>query len=142
MSTICPTRRSPARSAAVPPPSVRCSAAAPRRCARPWRLPLMDELLAPLAPEEPTDDEIRRLLARADRRTRRRRIRIATATSLAAVAAVATLAALPGAPQAPLTAHSLLPTTAAVAADQPSPSAWTGYRYIHDVELRAGDGYT
>src|SRR3954447_13995564 len=132
MSTICPTTRSPARSAAAPPPSARCSAAGARPCARPWRLPMIDELLAPLAPEEPTDDEIRRLLARADRRTRRRRIRIATATSLAAVAAVATLAALPSDPKAPLTAHSLLTTTAAVASDQPSPSAWTGYRYIHE----------
>jgi hypothetical protein len=103
---------------------------------------MIDELLAPLAPDEPTDDEIRRLLARADRRTRRRRIRIATATSLAAVAAVATLAALPSDPKAPLTAHSLLTTTAAVASDQPSPPAWTGYRYIHEVELRDGDGYT
>ncbi len=54
---------------------------------------MLDELLAPLAPEEPADDEIRRLLARADRRTKRRRIRLATATATAAVAAiVATLA--------------------------------------------------
>jgi hypothetical protein len=102
---------------------------------------MIDELLAPLAPGEPTDDEIRQLLARADRRTKRRRIRIAGVTATAAVAALATLAALPGNPK-PLTANSLLTTAAAVAADQPGPAAWTGYRYIHEVELRDGDGYT
>ena len=103
---------------------------------------MIDELLAPLAPEEPTDHEIRQLVARADRRTKRRRIRIATATGLAAVAVLATLAALPSDPKAPLTANSLLTTAAAVAADQPGPAAWTGYRYIDEVELRDGDGYT
>ena len=60
---------------------------------------MIDELLAPLAPEEPADDEIRRLLARADRRTKRRRFRLAAATATAAAAIVATLAALPGRPQ-------------------------------------------
>ena len=103
---------------------------------------MIDELLAPLAPEEPSDAEIRALLARADRRTKRRRIKVAGATAFAAVAALATLAALPSDPDAPLTARALLTTTAALAADQPSPGAWTGYRYINEVELRDGDGYT
>jgi hypothetical protein len=47
---------------------------------------------------------------------------------------------LPGA-QAPLTATALLRTTAAVAADQPGPPAWAG-RYVHQIEVRTGDGYT
>jgi hypothetical protein len=103
---------------------------------------MIDELLAPLSPTEPSDDEIRALLARADRRTKRRRIKVAGATAFAAVAVTATLAALPSDPKAPLSANSLLTTTAALAADQPSPGAWTGYRYISEVELRDGDGYT
>ncbi|MDA0164005.1 hypothetical protein OM076_27280 [Solirubrobacter ginsenosidimutans] len=103
---------------------------------------MIDELLAPLAPQEPGDAEIRALLARADRRTKRRRIKIAGATAFAAVAVTATLAALPSDPKAPRTAHSILTTSAALAADQPSPGAWTGYRYVREVELRDGDGYT
>jgi hypothetical protein len=103
---------------------------------------MIDELLAPLSPTEPSDDEIRALLGRADRRTKRRRIKVAGATAFAAVAVTATLAALPSDPKAPLSAHSILTTTAALAADQPSPGAWTGYRYISEVELRDGDGYT
>ena len=60
-------------------------------------------------PSEPTDDEIRRLLARADRRTKRRRDPDRDRRPrLAAVAATATLAALPSDPKAPLTASSLL----------------------------------
>jgi hypothetical protein len=103
---------------------------------------MIDELLAPLAPEDPRDDEIQALLARADRRTKRRRIKVAGATAFAAVAAMATLASLPSDPKAPPSARSILTTTAAVAADQPGPGAWTGYRYIQQVELRDGDGYT
>jgi hypothetical protein len=103
---------------------------------------MIDELLAPLTPTEPSDDEIRALLSRADRRTKRRRVKVTGATAFAAVAVTATLAALPSDPQAPLSAHSILTTTAALAADQPSPGAWTGYRYISEVELRDGDGYT
>jgi hypothetical protein len=103
---------------------------------------MIDELLAPLAPEDPTDEEIRQLLARADRRTRRRRIRIAAATATAAVAVTATLAALPSDPKAPLTAGSLLRTAAALAADQPGPTAWTGYRYVRQVERRTAPTFT
>src|SRR4051794_36084175 len=148
MSTTCPTTRSPARSAAVPPPSARCCTAAATPCARPWRLEMIDELLAPLAPEDPRDDEIAALLATSDRRTRRRRVRITGATAFAAVAAAAVLAALPGAesPTAPLpaSAAALLKTTAAVAAEQPQPklAPWTGYRYLQQVETRTQDGYT
>jgi hypothetical protein len=104
---------------------------------------MIDELLAPLAPDEPTDDEIRRLLARADRRMKRRRVRIGAATATAAIAVMATLAALPSdAPKAPLTAGSLLSTAAAVAAEQPGPPAWTGFRYVEQVTQRASERYT
>lgn len=109
---------------------------------------MIDELLAPLAPEEPTDDEIRRLLARADRRTRRRRIRIGAVTATAAVAVTATLAALPSDPNAPPASHSplsagaLLSTAAAVAAEQPGPADWTGFRYVQQVEWRESERYT
>ena len=94
---------------------------------------MIEDLLAPLAPREPTDAEIARLLARADARRRRRRIRVATGAALATAAATALFAALPGDDEAPLTAGSLLQTTAAVAADQPGPPAWTGFRYIQQV---------
>jgi hypothetical protein len=107
---------------------------------------MIDELLAPLAPEEPTDDEIRQLLARADRRTRRRRIRIGAVTAAAAVAVTATLAALPSDPNAPpaapLSAAALLNTAAAVAAEQPGPASWTGFRYVQQVERRTTAHYT
>src|SRR3954454_6838158 len=129
----CPTTRSPARSGAAPPPSARCSAAGARRCARTWRPnDMIDELLAPLAAQEPTDDEIRQLLARADRRTKRRRIRVASATAVTAGAALTALAALPSAPTAPpagrspLSAGALLSTAPAVAAEQPGPADWAG----------------
>ena len=94
---------------------------------------MIEDLLAPLAPREPTDAEIARLLARADARRRRRRIRVATGAALATAAATALFAALPSDDEAPLTAGSLLQTTAAVAADQPGPPAWTGFRYIQQV---------
>src|SRR4051812_14955984 len=110
---------------------------------------MIDELLAPLSPTEPSDDEIRALLARADRRTRRRRIKVATATAFAAVAVTATLAALPGAEAPtgvpiPASAASLLKTTAAVAAEQPQPrlAPWTGFRYVQEIDTRTQDGYT
>lgn len=95
---------------------------------------MIEDLLAPLAPREPTDAEIERLLARADARRRRRRIRIASGAALATAAATAALAALPSPEEAPVvTAASLLGTTAALAADQPGPPAWTGYRYTRQV---------
>jgi len=94
---------------------------------------MIEDLLAPLAPSEPTDAEIARLLARADARRRRRRIRVATGAALATATATALFAALPSDDQAPLTAGSLLRTTAAVAAEQPGPPAWTGFRYVQQV---------
>jgi hypothetical protein len=94
---------------------------------------MIEDLLAPLAPREPTDAEIARLLARADARRRRRRIRVATGAALATAAATAALAALPARDDVPLTAGSLLQTTAAIAAEQPGPAAWTGFRYIQQV---------
>lgn len=108
---------------------------------------MIDELLAPLAPEEPTDDEIRRLLARADRRTRRTRIRIGAVTATVAVAVTATLAALPSDPNAPpahspLSAGALLSTAAAVAAEQPGPADWTGFRYVQQIDRRTNARYT
>ena len=69
---------------------------------------MIEDLLAPLAPREPTDAEIARLLARADARRRRRRIRVATGAALATAAATALFAALPGGEEVPLTAGSLL----------------------------------
>ena len=105
----------------------------------------IEELLAPLAPAEPTDAEIVALLAEADRRQRRRRTRLATGAALATAAATAAFAALPGAgqhPATPTTTEAILTTAAAVAADQPEPAAWTGYRYAQVQELRTQDGYT
>jgi hypothetical protein len=106
----------------------------------------MKDLLAPLSPTEPTDHEIATLLARADRRTKRRRQRIATAAGLATIALLGTLAALPGGDRSALpataSAAELLRTTAGVAADQPGPADWTGFRYVQEAELRTQDGYT
>jgi hypothetical protein len=104
----------------------------------------MKDLLTPLAPAEPRADDVERLLATADRRTRRRRVRVAGATVTAAVALTAVLAALPAdrGPQTPLSAAAFLRTTAAVAAEQPAPPAWTGYRYLRELTTTITDEYT
>ena len=106
----------------------------------------MKDLLEPLAPTEPTDAEIMALLARADRRTKRRRYKLASGAALATIALTATIAALPGGEQTALpataSASELLRTTAGVAADQPGPADWTGFRYVQEAELRTQDGYT
>jgi hypothetical protein len=106
----------------------------------------MKDLLAPLAPTDPTDHEIATLLAHADRRTRRRRYKLASGAALATVALTATLAALPGGEKTALPASAsaaeLLRATAGVAADQSGPADWTGYRYVQDVELQTQRGYT
>ena len=59
MSTTCPTTRSPARSAAAPPPSARCSAAAATPSARPWR-PTDDDRRPARAPGTPSRPDRRR----------------------------------------------------------------------------------
>jgi hypothetical protein len=106
----------------------------------------MKDLLAPLSPTEPTDQEIASLLARADRRTKRRRTKLATGAALATLALTATIAAFPGGDKSGLpstaSAAELLRTTAGVAAEQPGPADWTGFRYVQEVELRTQDGYT
>jgi hypothetical protein len=106
----------------------------------------MKDLLAPLSPTEPSDHEIATLLAHADRRTRRRRYKVATGAALATVALTATLAALPASEKTALpataSAAELLRTTAGVAADQPGPANWTGFRYVQETELRTYGGYT
>jgi hypothetical protein len=92
------------------------------------------ERLAPLRELEPTDDDIRRLLAEADelrapRRARRpRRPARAVAVVAATAAVIGALAALPGGQDSdrPEDAHGILQAAAAVAAEQPAPAA---YRY-------------
>jgi hypothetical protein len=105
---------------------------------------MIDDLLAPLKAEPPTDAEIERLLAAADRRTRRRRIRIVTGAALATAAATAALAALPakGPAPVPATAAAILRSAATTAAEQPGPPAWTGYRYVQEIDRRETAGYT
>jgi hypothetical protein len=106
----------------------------------------MKDLLTPLSPVEPTDHDIAALLARADRRTKRRRQRFATVAGLATIALTATIAALPGGEKSALPASAsaaeLLRTTAGVAAGQPGPADWTGFRYVQETELRTYGGYT
>jgi hypothetical protein len=93
--------------------------------------PELLERLAPLRELEPTDEEIRQLLAAADElRAPRRRARPARAVAVVAATAavVGALAALPGGKDStrPQDAHGILQAAAAVAAEQPAPSA---YRY-------------
>jgi len=95
------------------------------------------ERFAPLREETPTDEEIAAVLAtrvgRRRRRPRRLLLGVATATATAAVA----IAALPGAderPAEPTSAAGMLRAAAAVAADQPGPPAFTGYRYTEILE--------
>lgn len=97
--------------------------------------PDLRDALAPLRAAEPTDDEIAAVLAAAepDPPRRRRRWRLAAAVATGTAAAGVALAALPGSddgPREPQTAASLLRSAAAVAADQPEPPAWAGYRYV------------
>jgi hypothetical protein len=100
------------------------------------------DALAPLRADEPTQAEVAAVLAAvtapAPRPRRSWRLVAAVATG-AALAGVALAALLSGdsrepLPQ-PLTAIGLLRTTAAVAADQPEPPAWAGYRYIKSRNL-------
>ena len=95
------------------------------------------ERFAPLREETPTDEDIAAVLsARAGPRRRRPRrllLGVATATATAAVA----IAALPGVderPAAPASAAGMLRAAAAVAADQPGPPAFSGYRYTEVLE--------
>jgi hypothetical protein len=57
-------------------------------------------------------------------------------------AALAALPSDPNAPPAPLSAAALLNTAAAVAAEQPGPEDWTGFRYVQQVERRTNARYT
>ena len=106
----------------------------------------IEDLLAPLHAEPPTDDELQRLLRTADRRTRRRRLRIATGAVCATATVTALLAALPAEGPTPVTvpttAAAILRTAAQTAADQPVPPAWAGYRYVQSIDRREDPGYT
>jgi hypothetical protein len=100
------------------------------------------EALAPLGGYEPTESELATVLADAQARDSRRAIRrrrlllgFAVATGVAAVL----LTVLPASPtdQRGSQAASpvdLLRTAAAVAADQPEPPPFTGYRYTEVIE--------
>ena len=101
----------------------------------------MNELFAPLREQTPTDDEIAAVLAARPRSRRRGRaaVGLVTATAAAAVA----VAALPGAggrEASPLTPPGMLRAAAAVAADQPGPPAFSGYRYTELIEFFRWDG--
>jgi len=111
---------------------------------------MIDELLKPLRAEPPTDAEIQRLLATADRRTRRRRVRLAGGALLATATVTAALAAVPSttthtplpAPE-PATAATILRSAARTAAEQAAPPPWAGYRYVQSVDRREDPaGYT
>jgi hypothetical protein len=94
----------------------------------------LERALASLREARPQLDA-RALVARAS--TRRRRSRRLVAAVAAATAAVALgLAALPGrdATDEPETAEGLLRAAAAVAAGQPEPPAWAGFRYVKELE--------
>jgi hypothetical protein len=101
-----------------------------------------DELrdaLAPLRGAEPTDAEVAAVLAAATARPPRRSWRLAAAVATATALVALGLAALPDSERRtsplPLTAAGLLRTTAAVAADQPEPPAWAGFRYVKSRNL-------
>ena len=107
------------------------------------------ERLAPLRELEPTDDEIRRLLAAADElRAPRPRARPARAVAVVAATAavIGALAALPGGKDSarPQDAHGILQAAAAVAAEQPGPAAYRSTRmlsrFVDDVRARAERG--
>ena len=99
------------------------------------------ERLAPLRELEPTDEEIRQLLAAADElRAPRRRARPARAVALVAATAavIGALAALPGGKDSarPQDAHGILQAAAAVAAEQPAPAAYRYTRMLRLLETR------
>jgi hypothetical protein len=101
-----------------------------------------DELrdaLAPLRGAEPTEAEVAAVLAAATARPPRRSWRLPAAVATATALVALGLAALPDSGRRtsplPLTAAGLLRTTAAVAADQPEPPAWAGYRYVKSRNL-------
>jgi hypothetical protein len=79
------------------------------------------------------------VLAAATAPPPRRSWRLAAAVATATALVAAGLAALPDSGHRtsplPLTAAGLLRTTAAVAADQPEPPAWAGYRYVKSRNL-------
>jgi hypothetical protein len=97
------------------------------------------DALAPLRGAEPLDSEVAAVLAAATTdarrpRANRRSWRIAAAMAAATAAAAGALAALPGDEGTePETAAGLLRGAAAVAADQPEPPAWAGYRYVKQI---------
>jgi hypothetical protein len=106
------------------------------------------ERLAPLRDLEPTDDDVRRLLAEADelraprRAQRPKRPARAVAVLAATAALIGALAALPGGKDSarPEDAHGIMQAAAAVAAEQPAPAA---YRYTRMLsrfvdDVRAG----
>jgi hypothetical protein len=104
----------------------------------------------PLAEREPAvePDELRsrideivahdRPVPRA--KPRRRRMRVAVALGAATAVVVAALASLPGGSsrETPATAASILNAAAAVAAEQPEPLPFTGYRYTEWLERDRG----
>jgi hypothetical protein len=101
-----------------------------------------DELrdaLAPLRGAEPTEAEVAAVLAAATARPPRRSWRLAAAVATATALVALGLAALPDSGRRtaplPLSAAGLLRTTAAVAADQPEPPAWAGFRYVKSRNL-------
>jgi hypothetical protein len=94
------------------------------------------DALSPIRELEPTDEEIRRVIAAAQElrapRPRRRPAR-AVAVVAATAAVVGALAALPGGDATlPQDAHGVLEAAAAVAANQPAPGA---YRYTRVRDL-------
>jgi hypothetical protein len=102
------------------------------------------DALAPIREVEPTDEEIRRVIAaaqelRAPRPGRRPARAVAVVAATAAV--VGALAALPGGDATrPQDAHGVLEAAAAVAANQPAPGAYR-YTRVRDVfvyTVRAG----
>jgi hypothetical protein len=100
--------------------------------------------LSPIREVEPTDEEIRRVIAAAQElrapRPRRRPAR-AVAVVAATAAVVGALAALPGGDATrPQDAHGILQAAAAVAGSQPAPGAYR-YTRVRDVfvyDVRAG----
>jgi hypothetical protein len=102
---------------------------------------MLEDRLAALKPQEPTDAELAHLLRTADRRTRRRRTRVAGVAVLATAAATFTLAALPS-QQVPTTVAAILSSAATTAAEQDAAPAWTGYRYLKSIDRRDTAGST
>jgi hypothetical protein len=96
----------------------------------------LEEALAPLREARPAIDA-HALVARAPGARRRRgSLRLVAAVATATAVAGVGFAALPSndAPDRPQTAAGLMRTAAAVAADQPEPPAWAGYRYVKSID--------